>query len=143
MGFLGNLFKKGEDPVAQCADATLGQLLWSEEDEAWFGEFDSLRFSLAYSGESQPSAAVLDYAREMLKDAAWLAASLAQAKEDAKGEFDKFYHPEVESLSFGRIHFYIHKGKRRILAELDGGKDYRCWRIEYDDRICEGMGFDS
>lgn len=142
MGFLSDLFKKGEAPDTPCANEVLGSMKWSEEDEAWLGEFNSARFSLAYEGMKQPSAMLVTYAREVLNDRQWLASSLADAKGRAKRQYGDFYFSEIDSLSIGRIHFYIHKGQRRIIAELDGGKDDRLWRIEYADRDCEGIGFD-
>jgi hypothetical protein len=46
-------------------------------------------------------------------------------------------------LTLRRIHFYIHdRGGERIIADLDGGKDYRAWRSEYSGTRCEGIGFD-
>ena len=147
MGFLSDFFKKGEDPEQSCADTVLGSLLWSEDDEAWFGEFNGHKFGLSYEGLKKPSEAVVSYAREILNDSPWLSATLAEAK---KKKIEKYgrkygdqYKSEVESLSFGRIVFYIYKGKRRIMADLEGGNEYRLWRIEYNDRNCEGIGFDS
>jgi len=142
MGFFANLFKKGEDPDKLCSDELLGLMKWSEDDEAWFGEYNGAKFSVAYDGLQKPSVEVVAYAREVLGDPGWLASTLAEAKSAAKRERGDFYHSEIDSLSFGEIHFYLHQGKRRIIAHLDGGKDDRSWRIEYADRHCEGIGFD-
>jgi hypothetical protein len=143
MGFFSDLFKKGEDPERLCTDAVLGPMKWSDDDEAWFGEHNGRKFSLAYEWTKTPPDALVTYAREALHDTDWLASSFTAAKERAKEERGAPYAAEVDSLSFGRIHFYLHKGKRRIIADLDGGKDDRSWRIEYADRTCEGMGFDG
>jgi len=142
MGFLSELFKKGEDPDNSWSDEVLGLMEWSEDDEAWFGEFKGTKFSVAYERMKRPSDTVVAYAREVLSDPSWLASSLAGAKSRAKEAHDDFYFSEIDSLSFGRIHFYLHEEKRRILADLHGGKDDRLWRIEYSERRCEGIGFD-
>ena len=143
MGFFAHLFRKAEDPDTNYSDPVLGPLEWSEDDEAWLGDFNSLRFSLAYDGAPRASEQVVAYAREFLADPQWLAASLAEAKKGAKDEYAPFYDPEIDALSFGRIHFHLYKHKRRIFAELEGGRDFRAWRIEFADRHCEGIGFDS
>lgn len=147
MGFLSNLFKKGEDPAKPCSDGVLGLLQWSEDDEAWLGEFRGLKFSLAYEGLKQPSDVVITYAREILSDSSWLSSTLAEAKIKQIKKYGRnlseLHRSEVESLSFGTICFYVYKSKRRIIADLEGGKEYRAWRIEYSDRQCDGIGFDT
>jgi hypothetical protein len=143
MGFFSELFKKGEEPQHSYTDSVLGLMTWSQEDDAWFGQVRGREFSLAYERAKTPTESLLAYAREVLGDAPWLASSLAEAKERAKRECGSFYVAELDALMLGRIHFYLHKGKRRILADLEGGKDDRLWRIEFDDRICEGIGFDN
>ncbi len=142
MGFLSDLFKKGEEPEQVCSDPVLGRMIWSEDDEAWFGEHEKKKYSLAYERTRTPPDALVAYAREVLHDTDWLASSLAAAKERARAEGYDNHEAELASLTFGTIHFYLYKGKRRIIADLEGGKDDRCWRIEFDDRTCEGIGFD-
>lgn len=143
MGLFSNLFKKGEDPLPTVSDAKLGTMQWAEDDEAWLGEYKNRKFALAYEWKSTPTSELIAYAHEVLDDSAWLDASLAEAKQQALNEFPKTSHEEIKALAWGAIHFYRHKGARRIIADLDGGKDYRAWRIEYHDRQCEGIGFDD
>lgn len=147
MGILSSLFKKGEDPDKNCSDPVLGPLTWSEDDEAWFGEYNGLRFGLSYTGLSQPSERATAYAREILRDAQWLHSTLTDEKnkriEKLGPKLAELHGPEVRSLSFGRLHFFIRRGEGCIFADLEGGKDFRCWRIEYTDKQCDGMGFDT
>lgn len=126
----------------QYLDDVLGSMQWSEDDESWCGEFDGARFAVTYDGAASPSETLISYAREVLADRRWLDTSLADAKEQARQTYGDFYTTEINSLTFGRIDFYTHKGGRRIIADLDGGRDDRLWRIEYADRHCEGIGFD-
>jgi hypothetical protein len=89
---------------------------------------------------------VVAYAREVLGDPEYLVASIAAGKERDKARsarYGNFYATEIDGLTIGEIHFYIHKQTRRMLIGLEGGKDYRAWRIEYVERTCEGIGFDS
>jgi hypothetical protein len=143
MGLFSNLFKKGEDPLPAVTDPQLGPVRWSQDDEAWLGEYKGRRFGLAYEGKSAPTSELITYAHEVLDDSPWLDSSLAEAKQQAIKDYPESSHEEIKSLAWGAIHFYRHKGIRRIIADLDGGKDYRAWRIEYHDRQCEGIGFDD
>ena len=143
MGFFAHLFRKAETPERNYSDPVLGPLEWSEEEEAWLGDFNAHQFSLEYDGSPRASEQVVAYAREFLADPQWVEASLAEAKAAARDEYAPSYDPEIDALTFGRIHFYIHKRNRRVFAQLLGGHDYRAWRIEYADRQCEGIGFDS
>ena len=144
MGFLSKLFSAGEEPERFVSDQVLGQMEWSQDDGAWIGEYNGFKFGLAYEREKRVLVdPLVAYAREILNDPAWLASTLAAAKAAARKEYGKFYEAEIDGLSFGLIDFYLFRGKRRIIASLEGGRDYRCWRIEYADRTCEGIGFDS
>ncbi|RBP45443.1 hypothetical protein DES53_103443 [Roseimicrobium gellanilyticum] len=149
MGFLSNLFdvfKKGEDPDSIYTDEVLGVTHWSDEDESWHGEYRGLKFSLDYERLKKPSDAVVAFAREVLEVPEFLVASVATEKDKEKVSLTRhgdIYAAEVDGLTIGEIHFYLHKGKRRMFIGLEGGRDYRVWRIEYADRTCEGMGFDS
>jgi hypothetical protein len=142
MGLFSELFRKGEEPKHSFTDGVLGLMTWSQDDEAWFGQYSGKKFSLAYESTKTPPETLTTYAREVLSDSAWLASSLGEAKEKAKQECGDFYVAEIEALRLGRVHFYLHKGRRKIIADLDGGKDGRLWRIEYSDTTCEGIGFD-
>ena len=146
MGFLSNLldaFKKGEEPDSIYTDEVLGAMHWSDEDESWHGECRGVKFSLDYERLKRPTDAVVAYAREVLEAPEFLAASIAAEKEKEKTRYGDFYTAEIDELTMGEIHFYLHKGNRRMFVGLDGGRDYRVWRIEYQDRTCEVIGFDS
>lgn len=145
MGFFSDWFKKGEDPEPSCGVEGLGSVVWSEEDEAWFGRHNDFRFSLAYHRTRTPGDDLVEYAREVLNDPDWLMSTLRVAKEEAKRSFygKHLGEAEIDGLTLGAIHFHSYKGQRRILAHLDGGGRDRLWRIEYADRVCEGIGFDS
>ncbi len=126
-----------------CSDAVLGNPTnWSSDDEGWVGQHQGMVFSLAYEMKRIPSEELIHYAQDVLGDAAWLAATLEEAKRNAKNEFESYYDVEINGLHLGEIHFYRHKGQLRIIADLEGGKDDRLWRMEFAERHCEGIGFD-
>jgi hypothetical protein len=154
MGFLSELFKRdsSDDPEPIITDPVLGKMSWSDDDEAWSGSYNGFNFLISYDLKARPDETVLAYARESLNDRAWLDGSLAEAKEKHKGEIGEknraFYGPEMdeltwETISFGRHIRGKHQGKLYIFASLASGRDYRAWRIEFVQRTCEGMGFDS
>lgn len=50
----------------------------------------------------------------------------------------------MTALGYERLHFSQNPGKPSYLfAELGPGLDYRCWRLEFADDRCEGIGFDT
>lgn len=145
MGWLSKLFSKGEEPVANFTDPALGFMKWSEDDEAWSGECNGIKYLLSFERiSSVPVKELIDYAVGFLSDPTWVLASLEQAKQEAIEEFDDGnYEEEIKSLMIDEVHFYLYKNRRRIIAGLDGGRDFRAWKIEYEEKTCEGIGFDS
>ena len=144
MGFFKKLFEKGEDPVPTFEDPTLGHMEWSEDDEAWVGAYNGFRFGLAYERESKtPTPRVLAYAKDVLGEADWLASTLESEKKVWISKVPPSVKEEVARLKFGLVYFSFRKGSGYIIADVEGGGDDRCWRIEYHDRKCDGMGFDT
>jgi hypothetical protein len=144
MSFFGKLFEKGEDPLPVFNDPELGRMEWSQDDEAWTGSYRGLQFALSYSREASPSSAVLSYAKEVLNDPDWLNRTLQEEKDRWSSKVPPNVKPELAELRFGVLYFSIHKRRGPIIfAIVDGGKGYRCWRIEYHGRECDGMGLDT
>lgn len=143
MGLFSNLFKKREEPVTTFVDPDLGVVRWSEDDNAWLGEYENRSFGLGDEGQSTPTSELIDYARSVLSDLEWLDGSLADVKRELMEKLPASCHEEINSLAWGSIHFFRRDGIRRIFAELDGGQNDRAWRIEFRDRTCEGIGFDD
>ena len=124
-------------------DPALGAMKWNEDDEVWIGEYNGFQFALSYEGKREPTPAVIEYARETLANPQCLNDGLAQAKSAATRDFGQYYLDEAHSLIFGLIHFYFHKNQPRIFVELEGGRDFRCWRIQFSGTKFEGIGFDN
>ena len=138
-----SLFKSGEPPQDEFKHLILGSARWSGEDESWIGEYKGTRFSLAYEGRKSPDDELVAYALDILNDKVWVDSSIGEAKRQATAEFGPPYSDEISSLKLGTVHFYRHKGVGRIIADLEGGRDFRCWRIEWGGKKCEGIGFDT
>lgn len=141
--WLRNLFQKGEDPLETVVHPQLGELRWREADEAWFGTCGSVRFSLAYEGRAAPSERVCAYARKLLETPGWFDTTVAEAKAAACREYGEDYVAEIRALTLGTVHFSAFREPPYIFAQLEGGREFRCWRIEYSGRQCLGIGFDS
>jgi hypothetical protein len=142
-GIFGLGVEQIEEPMPEFVDPVLGAMKWNEDDEAWIGEYNGFRFALSYERKREPTLAVIEYARETLANPQHLNDGLAQAKAAAARDYEQYYLDEARSLIFGLIHFYFYKNQPRIFAELEGGRDFRCWRIQYSGTKCEGMGFDN
>jgi hypothetical protein len=144
MGFFKKLFEKGEDPIPVVDDPQLGHMEWSQDDEAWIGSHSGFQFALSYEREATPSPALLSYAKDVLSDPDWLNRTLRQEKDRWSAKFPPHIKQELADLQFGLIYFSIHERRGPIIfAIIEGGKDERCWRIEYHGRQCDGMGFDT
>jgi hypothetical protein len=122
----------------------LGALTWSADDDAWGGTYHDHVFLLGYDGTSTPSPEVRAYAVRILSDSSWLENTLAHAKAEALSSHSPFYAAEINALTFGTVLFSVHPQRGEyIIADLNGGKDFREWRIEFSGSKCEGIGFDS
>ena len=143
MGLFGNLFRKGEEPNKNWSDSVLGHTEWSKDDEAWCGEFQSFRFTISYEWTKDPDPTLVEYAREILQSPDWLFDSLINSKISAKQEYGEELSERIEQLEYETFHFMLQKGKPVILADLGEDEDGRSWRIEFSERTCAGIGFDS
>ncbi len=137
------VFAAGPEPLRHLDDPVLGPLVWAEDAEAWTGHSPGFRFELAYDRLKEPSPAVVAYAREVLGAPSWLFEQLRLAKQAAQAGHPAFYAAEIEALAYDVISFSANADRRRIFATLGPGRDYRLWRIEFADRTCQGIGFDS
>ena len=152
MGLFSKLFAKPPEPEKSFTDPILGPMTWSDEAEAWSGHHNSFDFLIDYTQKKLPSPAILAYAREILNDPSWLQATLLEAKtkfkHDIPAKHRALHNDEIDNLTWDQISFGFYRKpvngeNRRIFATLNGGHDYRCWRIEYLYRTCSGLGFDT
>ncbi|OYW70406.1 MAG: hypothetical protein B7Z37_30830 [Verrucomicrobia bacterium 12-59-8] len=99
MGIFGNLFRKGEEPNKTWADPILGQTEWSDDDEAWCGEFEGFQFTISYEWTREPDPALVEYAREILRSREWLIDTLIREKANAKSEYGDDLSSEIDRQS--------------------------------------------
>lgn len=116
---------------------------YSQDDEAWLGECNGRKYSLAYEWKAVPDEDLIAYARGIISDTAWLNATVNEAKQKAILEYPTVSRDEILALSLGVIRVYKYKGEMRIIADMEVGKGTRNWRIEYYGKECEGIGFDD
>jgi hypothetical protein len=143
MGLFDFITKRRAEPVREVADPTLGRLVWSSDEDGWVGRLGDTDFSIARGDGPEPSPELLAYVREVLADTAWLATCLAQAKRTAKAQYEAFYHAEIDTLRYESFGFYLRRHRPAIIADLGERDRGRSWRIEFLDRVCEGIGFDT
>lgn len=129
MGFLSKLFAAPAEPDPVFHDPILGALRWSNDNEAWNGECNSLKFEIAYTRVKTPDPTLLNRAKTLLADPSLLAAQLAEAKKTFIGELGEkeraVYSPEVDALTIESIAFWPDD---RMFISLDGGRNDRLWR---------------
>ncbi len=138
-----NDIRNGEAPAVEVTHPILGVLRWSPDEGAWIGSYRDIRFSLGYEGQATPSDPLVAYALEVMDDPGWLDATFSAAKQEAFKTFEAYYAEEIRGLTLGTVHFLRRRGELGILADVEGGRDDRCWRIEYTGRQCFGIGFDD
>ena len=115
---------------------------FSEDDEAWSAIFNGLPVFVAYTKQSEPEQVLIEYAISLAQNVAWLEAELEIQARRYVLEHPS-YSDEVNGLVIAAIRADRHKAINTALIDLAGGSDYRSWRLEFSERICEGMDFDS
>jgi len=133
---------KTTPPAPPEHDPRLGQLSWVAEEDGWCGSFNGFRFILGHEGGSHAPEGLKAYALDTLQDRDALLAALSEAIATAPDHLKPF-REEMLQLRYEDLHFSIGPHGRGIFATLGPGRDYRCWRLEFNDRKCEGIGFDS
>jgi hypothetical protein len=136
------------DPGAMPSKAwhheVLGDTSWSEDDEAWVGEYNRIQFLLSYERDSpNPPDEVVTYAIEVLAPQFDLIGRIEQLKSDSVSVFPKNLQQEIPKLELENIQFYRDKGSCFAMACLLGGEDYRAWRFDIQDNELSNLSFDS
>lgn len=121
----------------------LGLLRYDYEQNAWVGSIEERNFGLSSRNGQQPTSTLVDYAVGALGAPGWLDAETDIARRTAMAEYPKEAAVEISQLALGFILFYQRKGTCHLIADLEGGRKFRSWRIEFRDRNCEGIGFDT
>ena len=92
MSWLTWLFgPRGPEPIGRGDDPVFGSLVWSDDDEAWIGEYGGYRIAISYSGTVVPAPELLAYAHQFLGvDGATFTRNLAEAREAHADEFKRW-----------------------------------------------------
>ncbi len=144
MGIVDYFFKCREQPQREFDAGALGMLRWSDDDEAWRGMFNGVEFFVFpdESRDTQPGEA-LRYAESILMSFDWLKDAVESKKTTYVFEHPQFAS-ELQNLGIESLSFSVHKKKGRYLnCQLGYGSPDRFWTLDFHDRKCSGIGFDT
>ena len=115
---------------------------FSDDDEAWVGFLNGITLYISYTMQPEPEPLLLEYGISLAQDGVWIEAEIERSADQYVSK-NPSYKSEVRGLAVGAIRVHRRKGVNVAVIDLTGGRDYRAWRIEFSERTCEGMGFDS
>lgn len=127
----------------EISNSILGLMLYNDDDESWVGHFNSFEFHLAYNESTSPSDRLIEYAISVLSTPDWLQSELNKEKINIQSYYDDSLKSEIQSLDYVNIMFYERGDSLNILAQLSDDLGDRLWRIEFTNRKCDGIGFDT
>ena len=138
------LFDPGATPSPEWSHPRLGNAKWIEDAEGWEGQIEGLRYLLCYERKSSdPIPKLVDYALELLSSEFDLISRVAHVCHEAKSDFEPFYHREIDKLRVEGVSIFWAGKIGKAIVSLDGGQDYRAWRVELAGTQIGGLGFDS
>lgn len=125
-------FKRREcpPPTRTVFHPVLGELRWSDDDEAWHGKYANYAFQLGCNYKAEPGYGLAEFAVSVMKTD-HLQLNLDQANIDSLATLEELYWDEISGLTLGEIMFYEFKQDYNILADLVGGRDGRAWMLEF------------
>jgi hypothetical protein len=142
MGFLDVFRRSKVAHVPTVALGSLGEAVWSADEDSWQGKFEETVFFLGASADSpELDAALGQYAESMLAGGAIL--ELVRAEVRKYAEAHPKYAAEVQALPLESVHFYKRKGALHMNCQLGYGADDRFWSLEFKDGCFTGMGCDT
>jgi hypothetical protein len=138
------LLDPGATPRSNWSHDYLGQTIWSDDEEAWSGEYNGTAFLLAYERDSEtPPQEVVDYALTILTSEFELIPRLEDLKRESITKLPSRFHDELQALTLESIHFYRGTPECSAIACLKGGLDGRQWRFDMLGTELCNLNFDS
>jgi hypothetical protein len=142
MKLLGIFRKKSSPPRLPVSAGSLGEALWSDEEERWCGHAHGVEYFLSPSGNSDVvDPALVSYAESML--------ATGQLFELVRRQIEEYavQHPEhgteVRALALQSVDFYSRKGATHMNCQLGDSAPDRFWSLEFKNDAFTGMGFDT
>lgn len=120
----------------------LGSLTWTEAEDGWVGQHTGFQIVLAHENRTHPPVPLLAYAVEALRQPHRFREALEAAVANCAPHYRPFQQ-EMAELRYDTLYFSVGKHGRRLFATLTPGREYRAWRLEFRDLVCDGIGFDS
>jgi hypothetical protein len=138
------LCNPGAVPSEAWHHEVLGDTSWSEDDEAWVGEYNSIQFLLSYERDSpNPPDEVVAYAIAVLAPQFDLLGRFERLKADSVSGSPKNLKQEIPNLELENIQFYRGKDSCFAMACLSGGENDRAWRFDMQGHELSNLSFDS
>ena len=133
-------------PMASLSHPTLGQLVYDKEVEGWRVSITTPEGPLPFLlyGDSEPGAAVLLKAEDMVRSAATFLGSL-EAFLQAEAKAQKQAAGEIQQLRLQDVSLFPPKGSGPVtgMVYFEGPDEYRVWRCDFDGDRLHHLGFDS
>ena len=133
-------------PIASLGHPILGELVYDDEVEAWRVSVNTPAGPLPFLlyGDSEPGAAVLEKAKEMVRSSAMFLERVA-AFLQAEARVQKASAGEIQQLELQDVSLFPAKGSGPVtgMVYFKGPDEYRVWRCDFDGDRLHHLGFDS
>jgi hypothetical protein len=133
-------------PKAPLDHPILGELVYDHEVEGWRASVTTPAGPLPFLlyGDSEPSAAVLSRAEEIVRSSATFLQSVGaflQAEASAQREVAG----EIQQLRLQDVSLFPAKGSGPVtgMVYFEGPDEHRVWRCDFDGDRLHHLGFDS
>lgn len=138
-------------PIASLGHPILGQLVYDNEVEAWRVSVTTPAGPLPFLlyGDSEPGAAVLSKAEDMVRSSGTFLESVAAfLQAEAKAQTAKAQTEaagEIQRLRLQDVSLFPAKGSGPVtgMVYFEGPDEHRVWRCDFDGDRLHHLGFDS
>jgi len=120
MQFIKRLFKKKEAPALKIELTHVGTIGWDEESEYWVGNYNGLKFSVAYDGLSHPEEELSSTVTKTLTNPKFPEEAMIKIRKLAKSQYSEERHKEIDRLEPQDIVF---QSPNFILIQFFGPED--------------------
>ena len=141
MKFFRRFFKPKEAPEPRIEIDNIGPLDWDQESEYWVGEYNGLRFSIAYDGLSRPEESLSSLVTKTLTNPKFPQNFMHKISDIAKSQYGVEKHTEIDALTPQDIVF---QSPKFILIQFFGPDDNEpFWFAEVHENEKIYVGFDT
>ncbi len=98
MKFFKQFFKPNEVPESIIEINNVGALNWGKESEYWVGEYNGLKFSIAYDGLSRPEEGLSSLVTRTLSNPEFPHNFMSKIRSIAKSQYGTERYEEIDAL---------------------------------------------